>query len=282
MVIAPAEGGQRLSKAARLERLRAQDTPDAGKALSALLLAVPQGIALDDFIRSRNLTGEEAAQLGRSVDMHLVEDGDAMLALDAGHWPALLSRLRDTLADWHALHPDCIGPGDAVLMQAMRAHARPAVMRAAIRLALTQGTLVRDRRLLRLPGHSPRLLASDQELLDRAEPLLRAAGLRAPIVGELAAALGMERAALLSFFERISRLGYLEPVAPNRYFLPETVAALAAMAGELASASDDGEFDAAQYRNRTGIGRNLTIDVLEYLDRIGVTRYAGGRRRMAG
>jgi selenocysteine-specific elongation factor len=167
-------------------------------------------------------------------------------------------------------------------MQAMRAHARPAVMRAAIRLALTQGTLVRDRRLLRLPSHGPRLSASDQDLLDRAEPLLRAAGLRAPIVGELAAVLGMERAALLSFFERISRLGYLEPVAPNRYFLPETVAALAAMAGELASASDNGEFDAAQYRNRTGIGRNLTIEVLEYLDRIGVTRYAGGRRRMAG
>jgi selenocysteine-specific elongation factor len=281
MVIAPAEDRQRLSKPARLARLRAQDTPDAAQALSALLLAEPQGIALDDFIRSRNLTGEEAAQLGRRVDMHLIQDGDGTLALDAGHWRALPSRLREALADWHAQHPDCIGPGDAVLVQAMRAHARPAVMRAAIRLALAQGTLVRDRRLLRLPGHSPGLLAPDQELLDRVEPLLRAACLRAPIVGELAAALGMERAALLSFFERIGRLGYLEPVAPNRYFLPETVGALATMAGELASASDNGEFDAAQYRNRTGIGRNLTIEVLEYLDRIGVTRYAGGRRRMA-
>ena len=280
-VIAPSDEGQRLSKPARLARLRAQDTPDAAQALSALLLAEPQGIALDDFIRSRNLTGDEAAQLGQGVDMHLVEEGDGRLALDAGHWRALQSRLCETVAGWHALHPDCIGPGDAVLMHAMRARARPAAMRSAIRLALAQGMLVRDRRLLRLPSHSPDLLAPDQALLDRAEPLLRAAGLRAPIVGELAAALGMERAALLAFFERISRLGYLEPVAPNRYFLPETVAALAAMAGELANASDKGEFDAAQYRNRTGIGRNLTIEVLEYLDRIGVTRYAGGRRRMA-
>ena len=43
----------------------------------------------------------------------------------------------------------------------------------------------------------------------------------------------------------------------------------------------NGEFDAAGYRNRSGIGRNLTVEVLEYLDRAGHTRYAHGRRRMA-
>ena len=278
-VIAPAAAGQRLSRAVRLARLQAQDRSDDAQALSALLRAEPQGIALEDFIQARNLSGEEAALLGRTVDMHLIQHGCGVLALDAGHWRALLSRLQQAVADWHGLHPDAIGPGDATLMQAMRA--RPEVLRAAIRLALEQGMLVRDRRLLRLPGHSPRLSAADQALLERAEPLLRAGGLRAPIVGELAAALGTEREALLIFFERIGRLGYLEAVAPNRYFLPETVAALAAIAGELASASANGEFDAAQYRNRSGIGRNLTIEVLEYLDRIGVTRYAGGRRRMA-
>jgi selenocysteine-specific elongation factor len=54
------------------------------------------------------------------------------------------------------------------------------------------------------------------------------------------------------------------------------------MAAELARASVDGYFDAAQFRNRSGIGRNLTIEVLEHLDRIGLTRYAGGRRRIVG
>ena len=118
-------------------------------------------------------------------------------------------------------------------------------------------------------------------MLAQVVALLQPAGLRPPIVGELAAALGMERAALMAFLERISRLGYLEQVAPNRYFLPETVAALAAIALALAQESAHGEFDAASYRNRSGIGRNLTVEVLEYLDRAGHTRYANGRRRMA-
>lgn len=282
MVIAPAEGRQRLSRAARLARVQAQDAPDATQALSALLRAEPMGIALRDFVQARNLTSEETAQLLSGMQIALFQQGDATLALDGGYWQALLARLPQTLAEWHALHPDAIGPSDAVLMQHLRGEARPEALQAAIRWALEQGVLVRDRRLLRLPGHSPQLLAADRELLARIEPLLRAGGLRPPIVGELAAALGMERDALLAFCERISRLGYLEPVAPNRYFLSETVAALAATADELARASENGEFDAAQYRNRTGIGRNLTIEVLEYLDRVGITRYAGGRRRMAG
>ncbi len=120
----------------------------------------------------------------------------------------------------------------------------------------------------------------DSALLAQVVDLLQPAGLRPPIVGELAAALGLERAALMGFLERVSRLGYLEQIAANRYFLPQTVASLAAIALELSLASGSGEFDAANYRNRSGIGRNLTIEVLEYLDRAGHTRYAQGRRRM--
>jgi selenocysteine-specific elongation factor len=59
------------------------------------------------------------------------------------------------------------------------------------------------------------------------------------------------------------------------------VTALVSIAMALAQASPDGEFDAAGFRNRSGIGRNLTVEVLEYLDRAGHTRFLHGRRRMA-
>ena len=151
-----------------------------------------------------------------------------------------------------------------------------------MRSLLEQGALVRDGLLLRLPSHRPQLDAEDGGLLAQVAALLRPAGLRPPIVGELAAALGRERSALMAFLERISRLGYLEQIAANRYFLPETVTALAGIAQALAQESAHGEFDAAGFRNRSGIGRNLTVEVLEYLDRAGYTRYAQGRRRMLG
>jgi selenocysteine-specific elongation factor len=280
-VIDPLAGNRRIPGAARLARLHALDRDDAPEALAALLQAEPQGCSLDDFVKGRNLTGSEAMRLRQCVTMHLAEDSGGTLALGLAHWRELLSRLPGFIADWHASRPDSLGMPESALVQGWRGLALPAFVRAAVRVLLEQGVLARERLLLRLPSHQPRLGAEDQALLTRIEAMLRAAGLRPPIVGELAAALGMERGMLLDFLERVSRLGYLERVAPNRYFLHETVMSLSAIAAELAHASDDGRFDAAHYRNRSGIGRNLTIEVLEYLDRIGVTRYAGGRRRMA-
>ena len=282
VVIDPGAGRQRLSKPARLARLRSQDCDDPAQALAALLRAEPQGIALDDFIQSRNLSADEQAGLLQQVRMHRVQEAGGMRALDIGQWQALLERLPAVLAEWHAAHPDHLGMAEAAIVQALRAQAAPAVTRAAVRSALEQAMLVRERLLLRLPSHAPQLQGEDRDLLARIEPHLRGGALRPPIVGELAASLGMEREALLARLERIGRLGYLEQVAPNRFFLPDTVSKLGVIATELARASEDGYFDAAQFRNRSGIGRNLTIDVLEHLDRIGLTRYAGGRRRLVG
>ena len=52
-------------------------------------------------------------------------------------------------------------------------------------------------------------------------------------------------------------------VAPNRFFLPETVARLADLADALAAESPEGSFTAAQFKDRSGIGRNVTIEVLD-------------------
>jgi selenocysteine-specific elongation factor len=192
----------------------------------------------------------------------------------------LQARALGLMAEWHAQQPDSLGLPEGLLARELRGLALPPLARAALRSLLEQGALVRDGLLLRLPSHRAQLEAQDGALLAQVVALLRQEGLRPPIVGELATALGMERAVLMAFLDRVSRLGYLEQIASNRYFLPETVTALAGLAVALAQESANGEFDAAAYRNRSGIGRNLTVEVLEYLDRAGHTRYAQGRRRM--
>jgi selenocysteine-specific elongation factor len=79
---------------------------------------------------------------------------------------------------------------------------------------------------------------------------------------------------------RFERFGRLLRVAENRFFLPATVAALAQVAASLAADADDGTFTAAAFKDRSGIGRNLTIEVLEFLDKIGVSRRLGDRREV--
>jgi len=109
-------------------------------------------------------------------------------------------------------------------------------------------------------------------------PLLVTAELRPPRVRELAAALGLEPEPLTRYLKRIERFGRVAPVAPNRVFLPETIARLADLAAELAQGSPGQGFTASLFKDRSGIGRNLTIEVLEYLDQIGVTRRVGDSR----
>ena len=56
------------------------------------------------------------------------------------------------------------------------------------------------------------------------------------------------------------------------------MAHLADIARELAEASPEGAFTAQMFKDRSGIGRNLTIHILEYLDRMGATRRIGDAR----
>ena len=95
---------------------------------------------------------------------------------------------------------------------------------------------------------------------------------------ELAEALGLDPEATTRLMKRFERFGRVAPVAGNRYFLPATVARLAAVARELAESEPAGAFTAASFKDRSGVGRNLTIEILEYLDRIGVTRRVGDIR----
>jgi selenocysteine-specific elongation factor len=54
---------------------------------------------------------------------------------------------------------------------------------------------------------------------------------------------------------------------------------MAAIMLDLASAVPDGQFTAAQFRDRLDNGRKVAIQVLEFFDRHGVTLRRGERRR---
>ena len=117
-------------------------------------------------------------------------------------------------------------------------------------------------------------------MFDRVSALLRSSGLRPPIVGELAKELNVELPILLEFLQRASHCGHLAQIAGNRFYLPGTVEALVQIGRELVALTPELGFDAASYRDKSGIGRNLTIQVLEFLDRSGFTRFTRERRWM--
>ena len=268
------------SKPTRLAQLAAMERPTAADSLLALLEAEPAGVHLSRFAQAWNLTADETSALQSALPIKVVPGPDGALALALQRWEALRAALCAALADWHLAQAQSLGPSDIALARQLGARTLALPVRAAIKSLLEEGRVVREGVSLRLPGHRAQLGAQDAALLQQVSELLQAGGLRPPIVGELAATLNMALPLLLEFLKRASALGHLVPVAKNRFFLPTTIAALVQLAQTLAEESADGCFDAAGYRNRSGIGRNLTIQVLEFLDRSGVTRLAGDKRRM--
>jgi selenocysteine-specific elongation factor len=75
---------------------------------------------------------------------------------------------------------------------------------------------------------------------------------------------------------------FVAPVAKNRFFPPDAIEALIDVARKLAAEDPDGQFTAQQYKDASGIGRNVTIEVLEYLDQIGTTKRQGNMRTVTG
>src|SRR5205085_3214984 len=141
-----------------------------------------------------------------------------------------------------------LGPSRSALFLRLRGGGPEAALDAALASQIVAGRVVRDGAALRLAEHEPRLSREDERLWHRVQPLLGTDDLRPPRVRELAEALGLQPEPLTRFMRRVARLGRVMQVAPNRFFLPETVARLADLAEALAAESSEGGFTAAQFK----------------------------------
>jgi selenocysteine-specific elongation factor len=256
----------------RLAILEAQREPDPAAAL-ARLVVLAGVVEVQPFARARNL---DPAEL-ETAAAGFVRLGAARAPFVAD--PNYLARLREGIAarlsEFHRANPAALGPTRAALFRLMRNAAPEPAFDAAVAALAGDGKIVRNGAVLHLPEHQPRLSREDERLWERVLPLLQAGDLRPPRMRELAEALGIEPDPMTRFLKRVERFGRVAAVAPNRYFLPETVARLAEIARDLGA---DAPFTAIAYKNVSGIGRNLTIEVLEHLDAIGVTRRVGDAR----
>ena len=282
-VIDPAGPARGRSHPTRLAQLAALALPDAEMALAALLPDAADGVDLQHFAQARNLTPTEAEDLHTCLSVQCLPSEAGPLGLSPAMGRAWRERVLAAVDRWHAEHPDRQGPDDAALRATLAISIGATRSRAVLRATLTglvdEGLLVHQGLSHHRMGHRAELAEADRALLDRVHTHLPLADLRPPIVGELATLLGLPLADLREFLLRMAQRGLLVRVAPNRFYRPETVDALAALARTLAAESADGSYDAAGYRDRSGIGRNLTVQVLEFLDRAGVTRFDGARHR---
>jgi selenocysteine-specific elongation factor len=79
------------------------------------------------------------------------------------------------------------------------------------------------------------------------------------------------------------RRGLLVNIANHRYYLPKQLKEIAQDIKELAANNTvTNAFTVREFRDHTGIGRNVAIDVLEYFDGKGYTRRQENQRIVTG
>jgi len=275
-VVDPFSPTRRSRREQRSASLAAHAIAGADESFRALL-AAEGWVDLGRFILARNLAADFAPIVSGNAIRIGSEAAPVIVSADAiGHVGESLTR---HLATWHAAHQDQMGPGKAELLRAAGT-VPPVIAEAVLDVIRGRGDVVRDGLVWRLPDHHPVLAPLDEARWSRIKPVLTAADLRPPRVRELAVEMATSPEEMDGLLQRLERFGRLVRVASNRFFLPGTIVALGEIAHELAISSEEAGFTAAEFNKRSGIGRNLTIIVLEYLDRIGVTRRAGDLRHV--
>lgn len=106
-------------------------------------------------------------------------------------------------------------------------------------------------------------------------PLLDEGGLRPPTLRQMADAIGEDPKKLEFLLVNAARRGLVIRISQNRFIRPAASRRLTEIVEETAKASTPGLVTAAAFRDRSGIGRDLSIEVLEFFDRMKFTRRVG-------
>jgi selenocysteine-specific elongation factor len=275
-------GPRRRRRAAmRLVQLEAMEIPDARSAFAALLDRPPYVVDLQAFARDRALDQSQlGAAVAKTAHRTIAADGQA-LAVSPDIWSRLVASARAALQAFHQARPELPGLAPARLAPSLEPRLPPRAAAAAIAALVAAGKLASDAGAVRLPEHRFSLDDRDERLWSRIEPLLSAEErFRPPRAAEMAGPLGAAEAEVRRLLKTLARERRVVEIAPDHFFRREAVEEMARIAAEVAAGRPDGQFGAAQVRDRLNNGRKVAIQVLEYFDRQGVTVRRGDLRRI--
>jgi selenocysteine-specific elongation factor len=192
---------------------------------------------------------------------------------------AARQRVLALLAAFHERQPDEAGPDTARLRRLALPRLPEPLWRSLLEDWLAAGLIGRSGAFLHLPEHGVRLSATEERIAQKAAPRLAAGGFEGVWARDLARDCQEPEALMRTTLARLAQRGELHQVVKDLYYPPDTLVRLAETARQLA-AGDGGQVTAARFRDATQLGRKRAIQVLEYLDRVGVLRRVGDVHRL--
>ncbi|WBU65417.1 selenocysteine-specific translation elongation factor [Paracoccus aerodenitrificans] len=260
----------------RRNLLAALSIADADTALREVLAVPPHFMDLDGFLRDRSIRPDTG--IGSE---HVILGAEPRIAISHETLASLSGQIADILAAFHAENPDQQGMPREALRLSLQPRLPKNAFTALLRKAVDDGRIVLESGMVRLPDYIARMSEQDEEIYASIAPQLGGdARFRPPRVRDFAGDLKMDEREIRRMLKLASRLGRVDEIARDHFFLRGTTIEMASILRELSNESEDGWFAAPAFRDRLQNGRKVAIQILDFFDRYGLTLRKGDLRRV--
>lgn len=260
-------------------RLAAMALRQPSEVLQALV-ATAQGADLDDFEIAFNIRSEAAARLYRELDIVVLASDSCRVGISRDMARGSLERIlaaidleyvRDQTSPGLPLGPLARSLGFALPQDCFV---------ELLRTFATEAHLELSHARVRHAGTNVPFTSEEEELWNKAVVRLDPSDLSLPRLKDLAASLASDERQLQDVLLRKSRRGLLLRISHRLFILPENLVRLAAAVKEVAGQSRAKTISVGAFRDRTGLNRNRSVQILEYFDRIRYTSRIGEERSL--
>lgn len=266
-------GADREERGAWLERFR--DAAARERVDLVIEASAERGVEVSTLPSDAGLDNETAIECAEALvaDGRAVEVGERLFGTVARD--RVVARVSDLVTKYHRDNP--LEPG--IPLAALRGalgEADRVLVELAIEHAVSEQVVDRDGSHLSVAGHSADVSDEQRELLDRIVELYRRAGLEAPDTKRAAEQLDADDKRVRDLEHYLEREGRLVKLASDWFVDAASLAAAERVVVDWIER--EGHLETGAAKELLGVTRKYLIPILEYFDRIGVTRRDGNRR----
>jgi selenocysteine-specific elongation factor len=254
----------RMRRAAAVQRLRALDGADLRHRLALYAAESGAGLALSEAVARTGVLPAQLMAAAQSAGLVALRAKEPLLVPTARIDEAA-AKLALQLAAFHHRNP--LAPGLPRTSAELPATLLDAVLAAS-------SDIVAAGELLRLESFRVHLQSDENEALRKIESLFRAGGLAAPGEAEALANCGLDEQRARPILQLLLKQGTLVRISPELIYHAAALERLK----QLLEAHRGQSFSVPEFKDWTGISRKYAIPLLEFLDRIRLTRRVGDRR----
>ncbi|MDH7599451.1 MAG: selenocysteine-specific translation elongation factor [Sedimentisphaerales bacterium] len=186
----------------------------------------------------------------------------------------LQERLTGSIAAFHKAHPEHIGIKEEQLLT--QSGWPKEVFDTVLVQMLKDGKLVRTRDLISLPGHRQSLGRPQAELLEKIEAMFRSNLFNPPDPGHIASQCGIAESQVRWAIGLLTEQGKLANVAQDLWFHQEAIEIARQRLTDYIS--QHGRLESVKFKYLLDTTRKFAIPLLDYFDKIGLTRREGYTR----